>query len=78
MSCWEDFFIAIMRALLQSQNVGELVNVVQLTGLDVVKLITFIFKAVGTTWMHKNNCRQFAQHLKLIGNFLDKMKIMEL
>ena len=45
-----------MRALLQSQNVGELANVAQLIGLDAVKLIALIVKAASTARIHKKNC----------------------
>ncbi|XP_050228527.1 protein MID1-COMPLEMENTING ACTIVITY 1 [Mercurialis annua] len=57
---------------------GEIANVAQLTGLDAVKLIGMIVKAASTARMHKKNCRQFAQHLKLIGNLLEQLKISEL
>ncbi|KAF6151549.1 hypothetical protein GIB67_016361 [Kingdonia uniflora] len=57
---------------------GELANVAQLTGLDAVRLIGMIVKAASTARMHKKNCRQFAQHLKLIGNLLEQLKISEL
>ncbi|CAK7334191.1 unnamed protein product [Dovyalis caffra] len=60
------------------ENVGEVANVVQLTGLDAVRLIAMIGKAASTARMHKKNCRQFAQHLKLIGNLLEQLKISEL
>ncbi|KAL5173111.1 Protein MID1-COMPLEMENTING ACTIVITY 1 [Glycine soja] len=57
---------------------GEIANVAQLTGIDAVRLIGMIVKAANTARMHKKNCRQFAQHLKLIGNLLDQLKISEL
>ncbi|KAA8532007.1 hypothetical protein F0562_006851 [Nyssa sinensis] len=57
---------------------GEIANVAQLTGLDAVRLIGLIVKAASTARMHKKNCRQFAQHLKLIGNLLEQLKISEL
>ncbi|KAK9164554.1 hypothetical protein Syun_005456 [Stephania yunnanensis] len=57
---------------------GELANVAQLTGLDAVRLIGMIVKAASTARMHKKNCRQFANHLKLIGNLLEQLKISEL
>ncbi|XP_068646787.1 cell number regulator 13-like isoform X1 [Aristolochia californica] len=57
---------------------GEIANVAQLTGLDAVRLIGMIVKAASTARMHKKNCRQFAQHLKLIGNLLEQLKISEL
>ncbi|KAK9948363.1 hypothetical protein M0R45_003944 [Rubus argutus] len=57
---------------------GDIANVAQLTGLDAVKLIGLIVKAAATARMHKKNCRQFAQHLKLIGNLLEQLKISEL
>ncbi|GAB2282865.1 Cell number regulator 13 [Dionaea muscipula] len=59
-------------------TIGELSNIVQLTGLDAVRLIGLIVKASTTARMHKKNCRQFAQHLKLIGNLLEQLKISEL
>ncbi|CAH8345155.1 unnamed protein product [Eruca vesicaria subsp. sativa] len=59
-------------------GLGEIASVAQLTGLDAVKLIGLIVKAANTAWMHKKNCRQFAQHLKLIGNLLEQLKISEL
>ncbi|KAJ1408765.1 hypothetical protein SESBI_23176 [Sesbania bispinosa] len=59
-------------------HMGELANVAQLTGIDAVRLIGMIVKAASTARMHKKNCRQFAQHLKLIGNLLETLKISEL
>lgn len=60
------------------ENFGEIANVAQLAGLDAVKLIGMIVKAASTARMHKKNCRQFAQHLKLIGNLLEQLRITEL
>ncbi|KAK7376139.1 hypothetical protein VNO78_34993 [Psophocarpus tetragonolobus] len=57
---------------------GELANVAQLSGIDAVRLIGMIVKAASTARMHKKNCRQFAQHLKLIGNLLEQLKISDL
>ncbi|KAF2552646.1 hypothetical protein F2Q68_00037903 [Brassica cretica] len=59
-------------------GLGEIASVAQLTGLDAVKLIGLIVKAANTAWMHKKNCRQFAQHLKLIGNLLEQLKLSEM
>ncbi|KAJ4842434.1 Ca(2+)-dependent cysteine protease [Turnera subulata] len=59
-------------------HMGEVANVVQLTGLDAVRLIGMIVKAASTARMHKKNCRQFAQHVKMIGNLLEQLKISEL
>ncbi|KAF9621429.1 hypothetical protein IFM89_021468 [Coptis chinensis] len=60
------------------EHFGELANVAQLTGLDAVRLIGMIVKAAATARMHKKNCRQFAMHLKLIGNLLEQLRISEL
>uniref|UniRef100_A0A2P2KK61 Uncharacterized protein MANES_02G108200 n=1 Tax=Rhizophora mucronata TaxID=61149 RepID=A0A2P2KK61_RHIMU len=60
------------------EHLGEVANVVQLTGLDAVKLIGLIVKASHTARMHKKNCVQFARHLRLIGNLLEQLKISEL
>ncbi|XP_076905290.1 protein MID1-COMPLEMENTING ACTIVITY 1-like [Bidens hawaiensis] len=59
-------------------HLGEIANVAQLTGFDAVRLIGMIIKAASTARLHKNNCRQFAMHLRLIGNLLDQLKITEL
>lgn len=59
-------------------NLGDIANVAQLTGLDAVALIGLIAKAANTARMHKKNCKQFALHLKLIGNLLQQLKISEL
>uniref|UniRef100_A0A165XWE8 MCAfunc domain-containing protein n=1 Tax=Daucus carota subsp. sativus TaxID=79200 RepID=A0A165XWE8_DAUCS len=59
-------------------NLGDIANVAQLTGLDAVALIRLIAKAANTARMHKKNCKQFALHLKLIGNLLEQLKISEL
>ncbi|WJZ86237.1 hypothetical protein VitviT2T_005715 [Vitis vinifera] len=60
------------------EHFGEIANVAQLTGVDAVRLIGMIVSAANTARMHKKNCRQFAQHLKLIGNLLEQLKISEL
>ncbi|KAK9169782.1 hypothetical protein Syun_001922 [Stephania yunnanensis] len=59
-------------------NFGELANMAQLTGFDAVRLIGMIVKVVSTARMHKKNCRQFVNHLKLIGNLLEQLKISKL
>jgi hypothetical protein len=59
-------------------HMGDFANIAQLTGVDAVKLIAMIVKAASTARMHKKNCRQFAMHLKLIGNLLEQLKISEL
>ncbi|KAK9092878.1 hypothetical protein Syun_027789 [Stephania yunnanensis] len=57
---------------------GELANVAQLTGFDAVGLIGMIVKAAITARIHKKDCRQFANHLKFIGNLLEQLKISKL
>ncbi|KAF8093467.1 hypothetical protein N665_0383s0095 [Sinapis alba] len=59
-------------------QLGEIASVAQLTGVDAVKLIGMIVTAANTARMHKKNWRQFAQHLKLIGNLLEQLKISEM
>ncbi|XP_059623443.1 protein MID1-COMPLEMENTING ACTIVITY 1 [Cornus florida] len=60
------------------EHFGEIANVAQLTGIDAVRLIGMIVQAASTARLHKKNCRQFAQHLKLIGNLLQQLRISEL
>ncbi|XP_024016648.1 protein MID1-COMPLEMENTING ACTIVITY 2 isoform X2 [Eutrema salsugineum] len=59
-------------------QLGEIASVAQLTGVDAVRLIGMIVTAANTARMHKKNCRQFAQHLKLIGNLLEQLKVSEM
>ncbi|PWA83698.1 hypothetical protein CTI12_AA165720 [Artemisia annua] len=59
-------------------HLGEIANVAQLTGFDAVRLIGMIVNAASTARLHKKNCRQFAMHLRLIGNLLEQLKISEL
>lgn len=63
---------------MDNAGLGEVATIAQLTGLDAVKLIGLIVKAANTARMHRKNCRQFANHLKLIGNLLEQLKISEL
>ncbi|XP_078442609.1 protein MID1-COMPLEMENTING ACTIVITY 1-like isoform X2 [Wolffia australiana] len=64
MSTWEQF--------------EEIGTVGQLVGIDALGLIGMIVQAANTARMHKKNCRQFAQHLYLIGNLLERLKIFEM
>ncbi|KAK8945663.1 Cell number regulator 13 [Platanthera guangdongensis] len=59
-------------------QLGELANVGQLVGFGALQLIGMIVQAAANARMHKKNCNQFAQHLKLIGNLLEKLKISDL
>lgn len=58
--------------------IGDVANVGQLTGLNAVQLIGMIIRAANNARMHKKNCRQFAQHLKLISNLLEQLSFSEL
>lgn len=51
---------------------GDLASVVQLT--VTLKLIYAIVRAAKNARMHKRNCRQFAQHMKLIAKLLEQLK----
>lgn len=57
---------------------GEAATVAQLAGLSAGALIGLIVRAANTARMHKHNCNQFAQHVKMIGNLLDQLKVSEL
>lgn len=59
-------------------SLGDVAGVAQLVGFNAVQLISMIVRAANTARMHKKNCKQFAQHIKLIGNLLDQLKISEL
>lgn len=59
-------------------QLGDIGNLAQLTGIDAVRLIGMIVQAANTARMHKKNCKQFANHLKLIGNLLEQLKISDL
>ena len=64
--------------MLTWEQLGEVGTAGQLVGVDAVRLIGMIVQAANTARMHKKNCKQFAQHLKLIGNLLQQLKISEL
>ncbi|CAA7403516.1 unnamed protein product [Spirodela intermedia] len=64
--------------MLTWEQLGEIGTAGQLVGLDAVRLIGMIVQAANTARMHKTSCRQFAQHLNLIGNLLEQLKISEL
>lgn len=57
---------------------GEAATVAQLAGLSAGALIGLIVRAANTARMHKHNCNQFAQHVKMIGNLLDQLRVSEL
>jgi hypothetical protein len=57
---------------------GDLANAGQLTGINAVQLISMIVSAANNARMHKKNCRQFAQHLKLISNLLEQLNLTDL
>ena len=61
-----------------SHFIGEVAAATQLTGLDSIKLIALIVNSANNARMHKKNCKQFAQHLSLIGNLLQQLKLSEL
>ncbi|KAL2522311.1 Protein MID1-COMPLEMENTING ACTIVITY 1 [Forsythia ovata] len=60
------------------EHFGEVANILQLTGLNAVALVSLIVKAANRARMHKKNCQIFAQHVKMIGNLLEQLKISEL
>ncbi|WOL13422.1 hypothetical protein Cni_G22192 [Canna indica] len=59
-------------------QLSNLANVGQLTSLNAVELIRLIVQAGNTARMQKKNCQRFAEHLKLISNLLEQLKISEL
>ncbi|KAI4381784.1 hypothetical protein MLD38_007826 [Melastoma candidum] len=59
-------------------HLGDAANLVQISGLDAVRLIGLIVQAANTARMHKKNCRQFALHLRLIGGLLEQLRISDL
>lgn len=58
--------------------VGDIANVGQLTGVNAIQLIAMVIKAANNARMHKKNCRQFAQHLKLISGLLEQLNLTDL
>ncbi|XP_024390134.1 protein MID1-COMPLEMENTING ACTIVITY 1 [Physcomitrium patens] len=57
---------------------GDVASFGQLAGINAVQLIAMIVKAANNARMHKKNCRQFAQHLKLIANLLEQLNLTDL
>ena len=67
-----------MRTTIHQDKLGDLVNAMQLTGIDTMSLIAMIVKAASNARMHKKNCRHFAQHLNFIRNLLEQQKVTQL
>lgn len=57
---------------------GDVANIGQLTGVNALQLISMIVTAANNARMHKKNCRQFAQHLKLISNLLEQLTFSQI
>ena len=60
------------------ENLGEIGNFAQLTGVNAINLIGLVVETANRARLHKKNCKKFAHHLKLIGNLLEQLKISEL
>ncbi|KAJ0100986.1 hypothetical protein Patl1_06672 [Pistacia atlantica] len=50
----------------------------QVTGVDAVGLVNLIISSAGKATTHRRNCEQLAEHVRMIGNLLDKLKSTDL
>lgn len=62
---------------MNSEIVGDLANTAQLTGLDAVKIIALIIRVASNPQILRRRCRQFARHVKDIGDLLEELNIKE-
>ncbi|KAJ4775364.1 PLAC8 family protein [Rhynchospora pubera] len=60
------------------EQIGELANISQLTGLNALQLISLVVQSANAARTHKRNCRRFAKHLTLISNLLQQLNVPEL
>lgn len=52
--------------------------VAQVAGVDALRIISMIAKSARNAKMHKRNCTQMAEHVKMIGKLLERLKTTEL
>ncbi|KAJ4970501.1 hypothetical protein NE237_003600 [Protea cynaroides] len=57
---------------------ASVVQGLQAVGVDAVSLIAMIVTAARNATMHRKNCEKMADHVKMIGNLLEKLKSTEL
>ncbi|XP_044509306.1 cell number regulator 13-like isoform X3 [Mangifera indica] len=50
----------------------------QVTGVDAVGIVNLIISSAGKAATHRRNCEQLAEHVKMIGNLLEKLKSTDL
>ncbi|GAB4827633.1 hypothetical protein Ancab_034518 [Ancistrocladus abbreviatus] len=50
----------------------------QVSGVDALRLVNMIIEAAKHATTHRKNCEQLAKHVKIIGNFLEKLKSTDL
>lgn len=53
-------------------------QVAQVAGVDALRIISMIAKSARNAKMHKRNCTQMAEHVKMIGKLLERLKTTEL
>lgn len=53
-------------------------SVAQVMGVDALSLVGMIVTAARNATTHRRNCEQMAEHVKIIGNLLEKLKSTEL
>lgn len=52
-------------------------SIAQVSGVDAVVVINLIVVAAKNATTHRHNCEQLAEHVRLIGNLLEKLKPTE-
>ncbi|RZS24783.1 hypothetical protein BHM03_00057891 [Ensete ventricosum] len=57
---------------------GQIANVAQLAGVDVVRLIFFIVEAAAKARIYKKSCREMSDYLKLISDLLEPLDMSDL
>lgn len=53
-------------------------SVAQVMGVDALSLVSKIVTAARNATTHRRNCEQMAEHVKIVGNLLEKLKSTEL
>ncbi|RRT48013.1 hypothetical protein B296_00038598 [Ensete ventricosum] len=57
---------------------GQIANVAQLAGVDVVGLIFFIVEAAAKAQIYKKSCREMSDYLQLISDLLEPLDMSDL
>lgn len=72
------FKIAAPQNHCKNSTLKRMETLAQVTGVDAVGIVNLIISSAGKAATHRRNCEQLAEHVKMIGNLLEKLKSTDL